>query len=111
MASFGVCRLVPEITICATFVAPGSFTAQAPVSVANGEIELSPVQPWQLTQAPSNTILPRASAVLPPSRCDAGAGGAELAGRSGEAVAGTVRRYATMARMSSGANWLKLWST
>jgi hypothetical protein len=31
------------------------------VSVAMGDIELSPVQPWQLTQAPSNTILPRRS--------------------------------------------------
>ena len=81
-----------SLTICATLVALGSLTAQAPVSVAKGEIELSPVQPWQLTQAPSNTILPRASAVLPPSRCDAGAGGASVAGKSVEAVAGTVRR-------------------
>jgi hypothetical protein len=54
--------------------------------VAKGEIELSPVQPWQLTQAPSNTILPRGSWVLPPSLWDAGAG------RSDDAVAGTLRR-------------------
>src|SRR5476651_2528603 len=87
-----VCRLVPEMTICATLVALGSLTAQAPVSVAKGEIELSPVQPWQLTQAPSNTILPRGSGVPPPSLCEAGAGGAAVAGRSVDAVGGTVRR-------------------
>src|SRR5713101_3817410 len=86
-----LCRFVPEITIWATLVAPGSLTAHAPVSVANGEIELSPVQPWQLAQAPSNTILPRASAVPPPSRCDAGAGGASVAGRSGVAI-GAMRQ-------------------
>src|ERR1700722_18262084 len=102
-----VCRLVPEITICATLVAPGSLTAQAPVSVAKGEIELSPVQPWQLTQAPSNTILPRGSGV-PPCLCDAGAGGASVAGRSGEAVAGTGRKEGPTARMSSPVNWLRL---
>ena len=82
---------MPEITICATLVAAGSFTAQAPVSVAIGETVLSPLQPWQLTQAPSNTILPRASAVTP-SLCEAGAGGAVVAGRSGEGVGGTLRR-------------------
>jgi hypothetical protein len=87
-----VCRLVPEITIWATLVAPGSLTAHAPVSVAKGEIELSPVQPWQLTQAPSNTIFPRGSGVLPPSLCDAGAGGASVAGKSADAIAGTLRR-------------------
>jgi hypothetical protein len=36
--------LVPEITIWTTLVALGSLTAHAPVSVAKGEIELSPVQ-------------------------------------------------------------------
>src|ERR1700676_5815448 len=99
MASAGTCRLVPEITIWATLAAVGSLTAHAPVSVAKGEIGLSPVQPWQLTQAPSNTILPRGAGV-PPSRCDGSAGGASVAGRSGEGVAGTVRKYATPARMS-----------
>src|SRR5258708_31398667 len=104
MASFGVCRLVPEITICATFVAPGSLTAQAPVSVANGEFALSPVQLWQLTQAPSKTILPRGSGVPPPCLCEAGAGGAGVAGKSGETMAGTLRRYATTPGTSSGGN-------
>src|SRR5258708_36906738 len=108
MASFGVCRLVPEITICATFVAPGSLTAQAPVSVANGEIELSPVQPWQLTQAPSKTILPLGSGVPPPCRCEAGAGGAGAAGKSGEARAGTLRRQAPTPATSSGGTVLYL---
>ena len=61
----GICRLVPEITICATLVALGSLTARTPVSVASGESALWPVQPWQLTQAPSKTILPRTS-VAPP---------------------------------------------
>src|SRR5664279_2546471 len=92
IASSGTCRMVPDITTWATLVAPGSLTAHAPVSVANGEIELCPVQPWQLTHAPSNTILPRGSGVPPPSLCEAGAGGARVAGRSGDAVAGTVRR-------------------
>src|ERR1700737_1168403 len=97
MAASGVCRLVPEITICATFVAPGSLTVQAPVSVVNGEIEFSPIQPWQLTQAPSKTILPRGSGVPPPCLCEAGAGGASVAGRSGEVIGGTVRKYVTPA--------------
>ena len=60
--------------------------------VAKGEIGLSPVQPWQLTHAPSNTILPRGSGVVPPSLCEAGAGGASVAGKSVEAAAGTLRR-------------------
>jgi hypothetical protein len=64
-APSGVRRLVPPITICATFVALGSFTAALPVSVANGETALSPVQPWQLTQAPSKIFLPRRLAVTP----------------------------------------------
>src|ERR1700730_11341301 len=106
----GVRRFVPEITICVTLVALGSFTAHEPVSVARGLMALSPVQSWQLTQAPSNTILPRASGVPPPSRWDAGAGGASVAGRSGEAIAGTVRRQETIARMSSGSRLLKLQS-
>src|SRR4030081_1439356 len=99
------------MTICATLVALGSLTAQAPVSVAKGDSALSPVQPWQLTQAPWNTILPRGSGVPPPSLCDAGAGGASVAGKSGEAVGGTGRKYATTARMSSGARWRRPWST
>src|SRR5689334_15137026 len=98
------------MTICATLVAPGSLTAQAPVRVAIGETWLSPLQPWQLTQACWNTILPRASAVWP-SLCPAGAAGAIVAGRSGEVTAGTLRRYATIALMSSGASLLRLWST
>jgi hypothetical protein len=85
------------------------LTAHAPVSVAKDEIGLSPVQPWQLTQAPSNSILPRASAEPPPCLCEAGAGGASVAGRSGEAIGGTVRKYTTT--ISSGASWLKLRST
>jgi hypothetical protein len=32
-----VCRLVPESTICATFVAPGSLIAQAPALKAPGK--------------------------------------------------------------------------
>src|SRR5258707_15759111 len=92
-------------------MALGSLTAQPPVSVAKGESGLSPVQPWQLTQAPWNTILPRGSGVPPPSLCEGGAGGANVAGRSGEAVAGTLRKYATTARMSSGTSWLRLRST
>src|SRR5260370_40819234 len=92
IAGGGGLRRVPEITIWATLAALGSLAARAPVSVAKGESGLSPVQPWQLTQAPSNPILPRGSWVPPPSRCDAGAGGANVAGRSGEAIAGTVRR-------------------
>src|SRR6201999_492689 len=99
-ASGGVCRLVPEMTICATLVALGSLTAQAPVSVAKGDSALSPVQPWQLTQAPWNTILPRGSGVLPPSLCEAGAGGAVVAGRSADAIAGTLRRDVALVRVS-----------
>ena len=81
-----------KCTIWATFVALGSLTAHAPVSVAKGEIGLSPVQPWQLTQAPWNTIFPRGFGVLTPSLCEAGGGDASVAGRSADAIAGTVRR-------------------
>jgi hypothetical protein len=42
-------------------------------------------------QPPSNTILPRALSLPPPSLCEAGAGGAGFAGRSEEAIGGTVR--------------------
>jgi hypothetical protein len=84
---------VPESTTWITFVPLGSLTAHVPVSVATDEIGLSPVQPWQLTQAPSNIILPRASAVPTPCLCEAGAGGASVAGRSGEAIGATVRKY------------------
>src|SRR5580704_6259930 len=87
-----VCRSVPEITICTTLVALESLTAHAPVSVANGVRALSPVQPWQLTQAPAKILLPRPSDMLPPSLCEAGAGGAGVAGRSVEVIAGTARR-------------------
>src|ERR1700752_828211 len=102
-APSGVYRLVPAITICATLVAPGSLTAQAPVSVAIGETALSPLQRGQLTQACANTILPRASAVGP-SLCEAGAAGALVAGKSVEVTAGTLRRKATRALISSGAS-------
>ena len=44
MMPAGACRIVPEITICATFVAVGSFTAREPLIVANCEIGLTPVQ-------------------------------------------------------------------
>lgn len=80
------------------------------MSVAIGETGLSPLQPWQLAQVLAKMFLPRASAVTP-SLCEAGATGGVVAGRSGEGCAGTLRNYVTMERMSSGANWLKLWST
>jgi hypothetical protein len=67
-----------------------------------------PVKPRQLTQAPSNSIMPRASAVLPSCLYDAGVGGAS---RSGDAIEGTVRKYAITARISSAASRLKLWLT
>ncbi|MDH2352158.1 hypothetical protein QCM80_16005 [Bradyrhizobium sp. SSUT112] len=44
--------------------------AQVPVSVAIGDTGLSPLQPWQLAQALTNTCLPRAFAVMP-SLCEA----------------------------------------
>ena len=87
----GVCRTVPEITICATLVAVRSFTARVPAIVAKGESGLTPVQSWQLAQASWNTFLPRASAVAAPALGEGGAGGAMVAGRSGEATAGTLR--------------------
>src|SRR4030088_1616158 len=93
----GVCRLVPEITICATLMAPGSLTARVPVSVAKGVSGLSPVQPWQLTQAPWKTVLPRALAV-PPLLGDSGAGGASVTG-SLEAAAGPPGGEAPRARI------------
>src|SRR6476661_7933415 len=80
MMSAGVRRVVPEITICATLVAAGSLTARAPAMVAYGEIALMPVQPWQLTHAPSNTRLPTMSAVSRPCLGNGGAGGAIVAG-------------------------------
>ena len=84
---------MPEITICATLVAVGSLTARAPVIVAKGEIALTPVQLWQLTQASSKTFLPSDIRVFaPPFLGEAGAGGAIVAGRSGEAIGGTLRR-------------------
>src|SRR5437764_12631395 len=101
--SGGVMRRVPEITICATFVALGSFTARAPVSVAKAEIGLTPLQSWQLAQAPSNTSLPRESTVTGPTLCEESAGGARVAGRSDDATAGILRREVTTARTSSGA--------
>jgi hypothetical protein len=89
-APSGVSRVVPHSMICATLVPLGSLTAVAPVSVAIGETGLSPVQPWQLTQPPSNTSFPRALSLPPPSLCEAGAGDAGVADRSGEATAGTL---------------------
>src|SRR5271169_4381170 len=85
----GSCRRVPVMTICATFVAVGSLTARAPVMVAKGVMALTPVQLWQLTQASAKIFLPSASAVGP-SRGEAGAGGASVAGRSGDATGGTL---------------------
>src|SRR5438876_7804728 len=93
----GVVRRVPEMTICATFTALGSLTARAPVNVAKGEMGLPPVQPWQAAQAPSNRCRPCASATTAPFFGEPGAGGASVAGRSGDACAGTVRTYVTMA--------------
>src|SRR5260370_18958283 len=90
-APCGVWRAVPEITICATLVAAGSFTAQEPMRGAKGVIGLSPVQPWQLTQAPWKILLPSASDAPPPSLCGAGAARAVVAGRSDAAPAGTLR--------------------
>ena len=43
-ATCGVRRLVPPITICATFVALASFTAALPVSVANGRRRDGPAE-------------------------------------------------------------------
>ena len=50
---------------CATLMALGSLTAALPVRVANFETALSPLQPWQLTQAPSKIFLPIKLAVRP----------------------------------------------
>ena len=41
---------------------------------------LTPVQPWQLTHAPSKTFLPRISDVSPPCLGEGGAGGAIVPG-------------------------------
>src|ERR1700733_6020091 len=98
----GSCRRVPEITICATFVAVGSLTARAPAIVAKGVSALTPVQLWQLTQASANIFLPSAFEATAPSLGEAGAGGASVAGRSGEATGGTLRTKPTSAWISAG---------
>src|SRR5271170_2200868 len=100
-ASSGSVRCVPEITICATFVAVGSLTARTPAIVAKGVTALTPVQLWQLAQASAKIFLPSASPATAPSLGEAGAGGASVAGRSGEAIGGTLRRKATSAWISS----------
>src|SRR5277367_1029450 len=107
----GLERFMPASTICATLVPCGSLTARAPVNVAYSLISLMPLHPWQLTQAPSYTCLPRDAAAARPSLCESGAAGASLAGKSEDTLLGTLRKYATIAWTSSGANWLKLSST
>src|SRR5262249_60925276 len=77
----GTGRRVPETPTWATWMALGSLTARTPLSMANGDMALSPVQPWQLAQAPSKTTLPRRSGDAP-ALCEAGAGGAQVAGRA-----------------------------
>src|SRR5580658_8058695 len=104
-------RCAPESTIWATLMAVGSFTARVPVSVAKRVNGLTPLQLWQLAQASSNTALPSRSAPGAPSRWDADAGVSLGAGRLGVLIAGTERRYTTMAAISPGARWLKLLST
>src|ERR1700688_2861109 len=88
----------PLITVWATLIAVGSLTAREPVRVACGQISLLPVQLWQLMQAAAKIILPRISKSGDgPRRCEAGATGASVGGRSDEFAAGTERRYAAIA--------------
>ena len=61
----GVKRRVPEMTICATFVAFGSLTVRVPEIVATGDSALTPVQLWQLAQACSKTLRPSELATAP----------------------------------------------
>src|ERR1700689_3448663 len=86
----GVERFMPASTICATLVACGSLTARAPVKVAYSLISLMPLHPWQLTQAPSYTCLPRDSAVARPALCESGAAGASVAGEFEDTLLGTL---------------------
>ena len=78
------CRFEPDNTICATLIAVGSFTARLPVRVAREASGLTPVQLWQLAQAPSKISLPYGSTLAAtPSFGSAGAESPLGAGRSG----------------------------
>src|ERR1700749_1613816 len=104
-------RLAPEITTCATFVAVGSFTAPAPVRVASPMMGLTPVQPWQLTQAPSKIVLPRGSklAATPPL-WEGGAGATFAEGSAAGARAGPGRGEPPLDALSPGVAYRSLLS-
>src|ERR1700676_4022795 len=92
------CRCEPDNTICATLVAVGSFTARLPMRVAREASGLTPVQPWQLAQAPSKICLPCGSTLAAtPCFGSAGADAGFFAGISGVAMAGTARKKAATA--------------